>query len=85
VTFLVLRGPIDLLALNQRRRNKKGFVAGAPRSQKTQKKAAPLWNEPLGRASLRQPVIPPAPLTGDAGRGCGDASRAPTFFVEIVE
>src|SRR6266581_4282582 len=27
-------------------------------------------------ASSRQPVIPPAPLTGDVGRGCGDASRA---------
>ena len=24
----------------------------------------------------REPVIPPAPLTGDVGRGCGDASRA---------
>lgn len=27
-------------------------------------------------ASSRQPVFPPAPLTGDVGRGCGDASRA---------
>jgi hypothetical protein len=27
----------------------------------------------------RQPVIPPAPLTGDVGRGCGDASRAQLF------
>src|ERR1700674_6039642 len=30
-------------------------------------------------ASFRQPVIPPAPLTGDVGRGCGDASRALLF------
>src|ERR1700738_1000853 len=29
--------------------------------------------------SSRQPVIPPAPLTGDVGRGCGDASRALLF------
>ena len=27
-------------------------------------------------ASSWQPVFPPAPLTGDVGRGCGDASRA---------
>src|ERR1700752_122680 len=26
--------------------------------------------------SSRQPVFPPAPLIGDVGRGCGDASRA---------
>jgi hypothetical protein len=26
---------------------------------------------------------PPAPLTGDAGRGCGDASCAPNFSAEI--
>jgi hypothetical protein len=26
-----------------------------------------------------EPVIPPAPLTGDVGRGCGDASRALLF------
>src|ERR1700687_2726935 len=31
---------------------------------------------PGGSESSRQPVIPPAPLTGDVGRGCGDASRA---------
>ena len=30
-------------------------------------------------ASFRQSVIPPAPLTGDVGRGCGDASRALLF------
>jgi hypothetical protein len=33
-----------------------------------------------GSESFRQPVIPPAPLTGDVGRGCGDASRALLFF-----
>jgi hypothetical protein len=27
-----------------------------------------------------EPVIPPAPLTGDVGRGCGDASRALLFM-----
>src|SRR3984957_1486668 len=27
-----------------------------------------------------EPVIPPAPLTGDVGRGCGDASRALLFL-----
>ena len=32
-----------------------------------------------GPESSRQPVIPPAPLTGDVGRGCGDASRALLF------
>src|SRR3979490_1434341 len=30
--------------------------------------------------SFRQPVIPPAPLTGDVGRDCGDASRALLLF-----
>ena len=38
------------------------------------------WNDLLACESYTQPVIPPAPLTGDAGRGCGDASRAPLFF-----
>jgi ABC transporter substrate binding protein len=33
-------------------------------------------NESGRSESSRQPVIPPAPLTGDVGRGCGDASRA---------
>ena len=35
---------------------------------------------PGGFESSRQPVIPPAPLTGDVGRGCGDASRALLLF-----
>ena len=34
---------------------------------------------PGAQASSRQPVIPPAPLAGDVGRGCGDASRALLF------
>jgi hypothetical protein len=34
---------------------------------------------------IPQPVIPPAPLTGDAGRGCGDASRAPICFISLIE
>jgi hypothetical protein len=29
--------------------------------------------------SFLQPVFPPAPLTGDVGRDCGDASRALLF------
>jgi hypothetical protein len=32
-----------------------------------------------------QPVIPPAPLTGDVGRDCGDASRALLFCREFEE
>jgi hypothetical protein len=48
--------------------------------KKIRKKARSVWNDPKARESSRQPVIPPAPLTGDAGRGCGDASRAPDFF-----
>src|SRR5215475_6265397 len=36
-----------------------------------------LW----GAASLLSSrLFPPAPLTGDVGRGCGDASRALLFF-----
>jgi hypothetical protein len=34
--------------------------------------------------SSRQPVIPPAPLTGDAGRGCGDAIRALLFWLDLA-
>jgi len=30
-----------------------------------------------------QPVFPPAPLTGDVGRGCGDAGRALLFSAGI--
>src|SRR4051794_28923188 len=33
-------------------------------------------NDPGPSESFEQPVIPPAPLTGDVGRDCGDASRA---------
>jgi len=32
-----------------------------------------------------QPVVPPAPLTGDVGRGCGDASRALLFDWNLDE
>lgn len=35
---------------------------------------------PGGSESSRQPVIPPAPLTGDVGRDRGDAGRALLFF-----
>jgi hypothetical protein len=45
------------------------------------KKLAARWNDLLICASSTQPVIPPAPLTGDAGRGCGDASRALLFIL----
>jgi hypothetical protein len=48
--------------------------------RKNLKKTGPGWNDPKACASFPQPVIPPAPLTGDAGRGCGDASRAPNFL-----
>jgi hypothetical protein len=50
---------------------------------KNPKKMRPGWNDPRACASFPQPVIPPAPLTGDAGRGCGDASCAPNFSAEI--
>jgi hypothetical protein len=43
------------------------------------------WNDPGARASSQQPVIPPAPLTGDAGRGCGDANRALLFFAKYMK
>src|SRR3954454_10881415 len=36
-------------------------------------------NDPGWSESSEQPVIPPAPLTGDVGRDCGDASRALLF------
>ncbi len=35
--------------------------------------------------SFRQPVIPPAPLTGDVGRDCGDASRALLFWPKSAQ
>jgi hypothetical protein len=82
VTFLVPRGPFDLLAGYQRGPIQKGFLAPQPHLRKSQKKANSGWNDLFGRESSRQPVIPPAPLTGDAGRGCGDASRAPNFLAE---
>src|SRR5437764_2107140 len=37
-------------------------------------------NDPGWSESFEQPVIPPAPLTGDVGRDCGDASRALLFI-----
>jgi hypothetical protein len=37
-------------------------------------------NESRSCESSLQPVIPPAPLTGDVGRDCGDASRALLFL-----
>ena len=36
-----------------------------------------LWG---GARHLNSRLFPPAPLTGDVGRGCGDASRALLFF-----
>jgi hypothetical protein len=30
-------------------------------------------------------LFPPAPLTGDVGRGCGDASRALLFLQEFKQ
>jgi hypothetical protein len=40
-------------------------------------------NDCVACESYLQPVIPPAPLTGDVGRDCGDASRALLFSAEI--
>jgi hypothetical protein len=37
-------------------------------------------NDCVACESYLQPVIPPAPLTGDVGRDCGDASRALLLF-----
>jgi hypothetical protein len=51
---------------------------------KNPKKTRPGWNDPRACASFPQPVIPPAPLTGDAGRGCGDASCAPNFCLMVL-
>jgi len=38
-----------------------------------------LWNDSGAQESSRQPVIPPAPLTGYRGRDRGDAGRALLF------
>jgi hypothetical protein len=40
-------------------------------------------NDSRGPESSRQPVIPPAPLTGDVGRDRGDAGRALLFYSVI--
>ncbi len=48
--------------------------------RKAQKNFGARGTTPGGFESFRQPVIPPAPLTGDVGRGCGDASRALLLF-----
>jgi hypothetical protein len=44
--------------------------------KKYRKKISGNRNDSGAWESSRQPVIPPAPLTGDVGRDCGDASRA---------
>jgi hypothetical protein len=41
-------------------------------------------NDCVACESYLQPVIPPAPLTGDVGRDCGDASRALLFCLVIL-
>jgi hypothetical protein len=38
------------------------------------------WNESGGLRVFTAAGYPPAPLTGDVGRGCGDASRALLLF-----
>jgi hypothetical protein len=38
------------------------------------------WNDSRGLCVISGAGLPPAPLTGDAGRGCGDASRALLFI-----
>jgi hypothetical protein len=41
--------------------------------------------QPWGSAShLGSRLSPPAPLTGDVGRGCGDASRALLFSFSLI-
>jgi hypothetical protein len=41
-------------------------------------------NDFWGCALFRQPVIPPAPLTGDVGRDRGDAGRALLFCAKAM-
>jgi hypothetical protein len=38
------------------------------------------WNDTGGLRVFTAAGYPPAPLTGDVGRGCGDASRALLLF-----
>src|SRR6185437_1889027 len=38
----------------------------------------------MHRSHLDSRLFPPAPLTGDVGRGCGDASRALLFSADVL-
>jgi hypothetical protein len=49
------------------------------------KKMETAGTTPGACASFRQPVIPPAPLTGDVGRDRGDAGRALLFYIDIID
>ena len=65
----------------QRNRGVQGANYHLTVSKKYLEKIIGGWNDSGACASSRQPVIPPAPLTGDVGRGCGDASRALLFLI----
>src|SRR5215216_3276077 len=60
--------------------------SGASRSLNRVRKifAAP-WNDFGGSESSRQPVIPPAPLTGDVGCDRGDAGRTLLFLSQLLQ
>ena len=83
VTFLVPRSVTCWPLINNAAQTPKVSWLCRHARENNSKKRCPGWNDPLACASFRQPVIPPAPLTGDAGRGCGDASRAPILFAEM--
>src|ERR1700682_3657558 len=60
------------------------FRSQAPRSlNRVRKYFAKAGTSPGGQESFRQPVIPPAPLTGDVGRDRGDAGCALLFSAGI--
>jgi hypothetical protein len=70
------------MAIGQTTRDEpQGFAELAITCTVRKKNIAGTGTTPGACASFRQPVIPPAPLTGDVGRGCGDASRALLFSV----
>src|SRR6266404_6962728 len=73
---------IGKLNANTTRAN--GSGSQSPRSlNRVRKNFAKAGTTSGGCESSRQPVIPPAPLTGDVGRDRGDAGRALLFFVSF--
>src|SRR5260370_24429653 len=70
---------IGKLNANTTRAN--GSGSQSPRSlNRVRKNIAKAGTTSGGCESSRQPVIPPAPLTGDVGRDRGDAGRALLFL-----